>query len=185
MLAVPEEKPAEVTRGQSNVSGIAAAGARDPGSSGGAASVLGKGERTILTAIAQRPTGATHAGIAVLTGYKETSRRTYLQRLTAAGFVRQEGDRFNATSEGVVALGGVDILPTGPKLIDYWLERLGEGESTVFHAVVAAGNIPISELQDRTGYKETSVRTYVQRLAARELVNNERGIVRLAKELLA
>jgi len=48
---------------------------------------LTKGERAILTVVCQYPNGASREQITVLTGYKRSSRDTYLQRLCNKGFI--------------------------------------------------------------------------------------------------
>jgi hypothetical protein len=69
-------------------------------------SALSKGERTILTAVAQHAQGVTREQIAVLTGYKSTSRYEYLRKLQSAGLIDQGcGDLITATDSGVAALG--------------------------------------------------------------------------------
>jgi hypothetical protein len=145
---------------------------------------LPKGERAVLIAIAQRDNGATHAGIAVLTGYKETSRRTYIQALLAKEYIERRDERFIATPKGLQALGLFDRLPVGEALIQYWLSKLPEGEATVFNAVLTSSHdLSRTDLEEMTGYKETSVRTYTQRLAARELLVVKHGTISLSPEL--
>jgi hypothetical protein len=62
------------------------------------------GERRILTAIAQHPDGVTREQLTVLTGYKRSSRDTYLQRLRAQALVA-ETDRIRVTAQGLTWLG--------------------------------------------------------------------------------
>jgi hypothetical protein len=77
-------------------------------------SSLGKGERTVLGAIAQYPEGALRDQLTVLTGYKKSSRDTYIQRLAAAGFVEVRANSVIATDAGVDALGSdFEPLPQG------------------------------------------------------------------------
>jgi uncharacterized protein len=55
------------------------------------ASGLGQGERRILTAIAQYPASVSRETLTVLTGYKRSSRDTYLQRLHSRRLVQFVG----------------------------------------------------------------------------------------------
>lgn len=66
---------------------------------------LGAGERRILIAIAQHKDGVTREQLTVLTGYKRSSRDTYLQRLRAAELVEIAGDGIMATAAGIACLG--------------------------------------------------------------------------------
>lgn len=139
---------------------------------------VGKGEMKILAAIAQHSDGAPRATISVLTGYKSSSRNTYLQRLQAAGYVTRSGDGFTATSEGIAALGdSYEQLPTGDALLSHWLAKLPVGESRVFSAVVNAYPKSVSRttIDELTGYKSSSRNTYLQRLSARQLVVSLHG----------
>lgn len=154
----------------------------------GKSSKLGAGERTILTAITQHPDGVTREQLTVLTGYKRSSRDTFLQRLHAAGLVeRQDDGRIAATRAGVKELGpGFRPLPTGRALLEHWLERLPEGERRVLDVVAKAHPRAVERaaIDERTGYKRSSRDTFLQRLGARRLVVSEgRGAVRMSPEL--
>lgn len=75
---------------------------------------LGKGEVAVLTAIAQSPDGATREQIAVMTGYKRSTRDTYIRSLQQAGFVGSGGVEIVATKAGRAKLGSkFEPLPTG------------------------------------------------------------------------
>lgn len=75
---------------------------------------LSAGERKVLTAIAQYDKGVSRETLTVLTGYKRSSRDTYLQRLRSQGHIEQSGDTIFATPAGVDALGdGFKPLPIG------------------------------------------------------------------------
>src|SRR5205807_8610327 len=92
---------------------------------------LGIGEKKVLAAVAQYPEGVTREQLTVLTGYRRSSRDTYLQRLRAAGWVHI-GARVFATPEGIAALGDdYTPLPSGLALQTYWLGRLPEGERKI------------------------------------------------------
>jgi hypothetical protein len=146
------------------------------------------GERRVLTAIAQHgDAGVTREQLSILTGYKRSSRDTYLQRLQGRAFVAVAGDRLEATGLGLEVLGpDFEPLPTGDALRDYWLARLPEGERRVLEVLVAAYPTAVerTNLDEPTGYKRSSRDTYLQRLGARKLVVTEgRGAVRAAEGL--
>lgn len=154
-------------------------------SNGGAASsrAQSKGPRAILLAIVQSGArGITDAGITVATGYKETSRYTYLNALRGEGAVVSHDGRHFATNEGVHWLGDYERLPTGRALLEYWRERLPPGESVIFKSV-RAGSCTMASLVATSGYKETSIYTYLNRLRARELLSYEDGVATISPEL--
>lgn len=133
---------------------------------------LKKGERLVLTVVVQYQ-GADLTQISVLTGYRETSRRTYLQALGQRGLIRTENGIIYATAAGVTALGDFERLPTGDDLRRYWLEHLGGGEQKLLQ--VLCDNYPKGmsrqKLMETVNYKDTSMRTYLQRLQARKLIH--------------
>jgi len=149
-------------------------------------SSIGKGERAILNAIAQYPDGATREQLAVLTGYKATSRYEFLRKLTARGLVVQTGDRIIATDRGFEELGAdFQPLPTGTALRDYWLSRLPEGERKILAAVIEAGTADREFLQAQTGYKSTSLYEFSRKLLARRLVVQVKpGTLKASEDLL-
>lgn len=156
-----------------------------PSTNGHSDSTLPRGERAVLTAAAQHPSGVTREQLTVLTGYKRSSRDAYLQRLRERGYVRT-GDRIEATDEGVAALGdGFEPLPTGEELRDYWLGRLPEGERKVLQILIDhyPDEVDRESLDVATGYKRSSRDAYLQRLSARELVETSRGTVRASVDL--
>ncbi|HXE83687.1 MAG TPA: hypothetical protein VN513_10210, partial [Gemmatimonadales bacterium] len=158
--ALPERRP-EGTHAE--------AGRRDDHSH-----ALPRGEHAILTAVAQHLDGVTREQLTVLTGYKRSSRDTYLQRLGAAGLVAVNADgTIRVTASGLEQLGAdFEPLPTGDELRAYWLNRLPLGEQTILRALTEAypDGIDRGELSARTNYKRSSRDTYLQRLGARKLV---------------
>lgn len=148
--------------------------------------ILPKGERACLTAIAQHRHGVTREQLTVLTGYKRSSRDTYLQRLRERRLISQLDGRLFSTPEGDATLGpDFDRLPIGDALREHWLARLPEGERRVLEAVI--GHYPDaalrSEIDEATGYKRSSRDTYIQRLRSRELVSTSQDGVRAADTL--
>lgn len=141
------------------------------------------GQEAVLNAIAQYPGGITTEHIAILTGYKGTSRRTYLQKLTQQGLATRSGDSYEATPEGIAALGDrFEKLPTGRALLEHWLTKLPEGEKRVLQAIVDGAQTKEAILE-ATNYKPTSVRTYVQKLGARKVITNEAGTITVPSHL--
>lgn len=146
----------------------------------------GKGELAVLTAVAQHLTGVTREQLSVLTGYKRSSRDTYLQKLGAAGLIEQRGDRLQATTDGVRQLGDdFEPLPTGEALRDHWLGRLPKGERGIFKLLIDSWPAPLAReaISDATGYKRSSRDTYLQKLGARQLIGSLGGEV-VASETL-
>lgn len=150
---------------------------------------LMKGEQRILIAIAQHPKGVTREQLTVLTGYRKTSRDTYLGRLHRRGLVVGAIDsaRHLVTREGLATLGDdFEPLPKGAALRDHWLEKLPAGECVILSALVAAYPDPleIASLEAAVGYKKTSRDTYLRKLMARELVDKVRPGVVVASPML-
>lgn len=157
--------------------------------SGSGDSSLAKGEKAVLTAIAQYQDGALRDQLTVLTGYKRSSRDTYIQRLSQAGFVEIQGNSVRATDAGIDALGSdYEPLPQGEQLQEYWLARLPEGERKILEPLIAAYPETVSreQLDELTGYKRSSRDTYIQRLSSRRLVETVgRGEVRASPTLFS
>jgi uncharacterized protein len=133
---------------------------------------LGTGERRCAIAIAQhQPNGCARDQLSALTGFRRSTRNTYLQRLLSAGLVAQNGERFVITEAGIDWIGsGYEPLPTGGELQDYWLNKLPQGESAVLATVIEKPGISRDEISEITQFKRSTRNTYIQRLAARELV---------------
>jgi len=146
---------------------------RQETSSSSNGSDLNRGERKILVAIAQHSEGVDRTQLTVLTGYKRSSRDTYLQRLSAAGLVDTSADLIRTTEAGLGALGPeFEPLPTGDALREHWMGKLPGGERRVFEMVITAWPNPVDReaISETTGYKRSSRDTYLQRLKARRLV---------------
>jgi hypothetical protein len=149
---------------------------------------LPKGEQIILCAIAQYPEGAQRDQLTVLTGYKRSTRDTYIQRLREKSFVVDDGRGVFATEAGIAALGSsYEPLPTGEALQQYWLNRLPEGERRIFSALLSKPEgLSRESLEEMTGYKRSTRDTYIQRLQSRRLVEIVgRGEVRPSEMLFA
>jgi Mn-dependent DtxR family transcriptional regulator len=154
---------------------------------GGEDRKLQKGEIIVLSAIAQHTEGVSRGQLTVLTGYKRSSRDTYLQRLAARGLTVENGDGIQATPEGKEALGDrFEPLPTGAALREHHLRKLPAGEREVLRIVLDRypDSLARDEISEATGYKRSSRDTYLQRLNSRKLVSFPRtGMVRASDGL--
>ncbi|HUY26196.1 MAG TPA: hypothetical protein VMV27_02145 [Candidatus Binataceae bacterium] len=151
----------------------------------GAGGTLAKGERIVLTAIAQYPDGVERDDLTILTGYKRSTRDSYIQRLQAAGNVALDGSVIVATDEGVAALGDFEPLPSGDALYQWWLPRLPDGERKVLEFLHRISDwAPRDDISEGTDYKRSTRDSYIQRLRARRLVEiNSAGGVRASEGL--
>jgi hypothetical protein len=146
-------------------------------------SSLPVGERTCLIAIAQHDDGVTREQLSILSGYKRSSRDTYIQRLMSRGLVEIVGGMVQVTDDGLLALGSdYEPLPVGDELRDYWLGRLPVGERAVLEAVCAVWPDAMAReaISGETQYKRSSRDTYIQRLQARRLLESSRDGVKAA-----
>jgi len=148
---------------------------------------LPKGEKACLVAIAQYQDGVRREQLTVLTGYKRSSRDAYLQRLRERGYVDPAGERIIATQAGIEALGNdYEPLPIGEALREHVIGRLPEGERKVLELLIARfpEAVDREEIDEATGYQRSSRDAYLQRLGARELVEQSgRGAVKASADL--
>ncbi len=155
-------------------------------SSNGDGSPLPPGEVATLTAALQYP-GLDRKRLGVLTGYKRSSRDAYIVRLQSKGLVTVQGQALYPTDAGQAALNGsFEPLPTGADLIEYWRNRLPEGERKTLDVLIAAEGAEVDRdrIDEATGYKRSSRDAYLVRLKARGLVEFAgRGTVRASNEL--
>lgn len=147
---------------------------------------LPAGERLILGACIQYPSGLRRQQMTVLTGYKRSTRDAYISRLREKGFVAPHGDFIVATDAGIAALPGFEPLPTGKPLQDHWLAILPAGEKAILEILINAypQRLIRDVLSDATGYQRSSRDAYISRLEAKELVDTgERGFVKASVNL--
>lgn len=133
----------------------------------------GKGEEKTLIAVAQTSGGATREQITRLTGYKRSTRDTYIQRLKQIGYVVDENAMIIATQEGITRLGDAyQSLPTGDALLQHWLGKLPEGEAKILRFVCSRQKEPTprDDISEETGFQRSTRDTYIQRLCARRLL---------------
>lgn len=174
---------AVLTRTRAPETSIAAARTSSSAASGDGA--LPKGERLCLNAIAQHRNGVTRQQLTVITGYKRSTRDTYLQRLREKQYTTDGDGRIHPTNTGLEALGPFDLLPTGEALQQHVLSTLPEGERAVLAVLIASypQHVEREAISEATGYKRSTRDTYIQRLSARELVDAERGPARASEDL--
>lgn len=135
---------------------------------------LAKGERVVLTALAQNPDGLTREQLTTLTGYARSTRDKYLQPLAGRDALRVSGALFFASETGLSLLGAWEPLPHGAELLGYWRARLPEGERRLLDVVVASW--PNSIERDAAGQSAGVARStrdkYLQKLTSRKLVES-------------
>ncbi len=150
---------------------------------------LGRGGmRRILTVLAQRP-GLTNSQIGVRAGLSSKSGTfsTYLGKLRANGWIRDEGDRRYPTDDGISALGSYDPLPTGQELLSHWVGELGSSGASRMLRVIADAypngltNEQIGEAAN-VSHLSGTFSTYMGKLRSLELIEG-RGTVTASKEL--
>ncbi len=134
--------------------------------------VAEKGERKVLTALAQHPDGLTSDQIAVFTDYASTARGEYLAALQRDERIQRVGRMYQITTAGLAWLGPFERLPEGDELRAYWLDKLNERESTVLAAVagVYPRTLTLAEIRERTSYGQTSAGEAVAILRRRNLI---------------
>jgi hypothetical protein len=144
----------------------------------GDTSHLPVGEKAVLRALIQYPDGLERDQLTVLTGYKRSTRNTYLQRLSERGYVSGAGERVQATDAGIAALPDAEPLPTGQALQDFWMAKLPKGEADILDVLIRAypNAVDRDALSDATGFKRSTRNTYLQRMAAKELVTGGEAV---------
>lgn len=144
---------------------------------------LPPGELAILTAVVQYP-GLDRKRLSVLVGYKKSSRDAYIARLSNRGYVTAN-QKLYPTDAGREALGdSYEPVPTGHALIEFWRDKLPEGELRIFNLLLIGGPVMARDtIRESTGKKKSSTDAYLARLKARGLVADaDRGAVRLVLE---
>ncbi len=150
---------------------------------------LGKGERAILTALAQVKAPKSKAYIAITAGYSPGggSFQTYLSRLRTAGLIEAAPEaRIAITAAGLAELGSFAQLP--PDRVAYWLSQLGKGERAILEALTRSYPKAMTKYQLGvvTLYESNggSFQTYLSRLRTRGLIEGVGGEIRAAAELM-
>lgn len=146
---------------------------------------LPKGERAVLICLAQRANGCTRKQLTALTGFARSTRDSYLQRLAAKSMVDLSGQRITITDIGRAALGEYEPLPTGNALHQMWLRQLPDGESKILGILIQRypNGVSRDDLRDPLGFARSTSDSYIQRLAAKELVIPTRNGVTASADL--
>lgn len=140
--------------------------------------VLGKCERSILTALAQSgPSSAER--VAVLTGYSSGSGgfNNSLSKLRTHDLINR-GQPIQITADGLNELGDYKPLPTGQALLEYWLNKLGKCESAILETLARDGDMTAEQVAEKTGYSSGSggFNNSLSRLRTLELITRGQPI---------
>jgi hypothetical protein len=156
------------------------------GHNGVAVADVPPGERKFLAALIQNPEGLRREQFAVLTGYKRSSRDSYISRLLSKGMVTLEDEIVRVTPAGIAALPDVEPLPTGRALQEHWLAKLPRGEQVILQILldiypesIVRATINLPE------FKRSSRDSFISRLISRGLVTSKRGAVRASEGLFS
>lgn len=144
------------------------------------------GEAAMLRALIQYPAGLRRDQLTVLTGYKRSTRDAYIARLRDRGLIETNLVLVIATDAARRVVPDAEPLPTGPALRDWWMAQLPSGEGAVLDELVKAYPAAVRRdaLDLATGFRRSTRDAYLNRLAARELVEDvSRGEVRASATL--
>lgn len=149
------------TNGAGRPTGPVNGGRRPATATSGRADGLGRAERSILAVLAQFPAGRTKTQISLLSGYsiKSSSLGNALGALRSAGYASGDAKNTTITPAGRLALGDDwEPPPVGPKLLEWWLARLGRAERTVLSVIADRWPDPVNrdEVSEQSGYSATS-----------------------------
>jgi uncharacterized protein len=122
---------------------------------------LGACERAILVVLAQRyPVATTKPQLSILSGYsiKSSGFSNALSLLNTSGLIRKAGDLIEINTAGISVIGDVPKIPTGRKLQDYWLNKLGKAEREILKGLLSVQGQPITKqsISSYSGYSMTS-----------------------------
>lgn len=135
---------------------------------------LGKGERAVLTVIAQHAKGVTRQQIRQITGYSRRTADQYLSNLRGLDFI-VDGDFIQASDDGIKALGkGFRRLPTGDALYQHLLGELGRGEARILALLHDEwpGALEKSSIEIALKYTRRSRDQYLSNLRSRRLIED-------------
>jgi hypothetical protein len=135
--------------------------ARPATASGNGQAKLGRGERSILIALAQYSGGRSLTQVAILTGYSSKGGRfkNILSFLRGAGYIIGT-EQLEITDSGLSALGAWEPLPTGDALLVHWRSKLAPSEGRVLEVIaqVYPGQVTADEVASMTGYEASGGR---------------------------
>jgi uncharacterized protein len=145
---------------------------------------LSKGQLAILQRVVHHGE-ITKSALITLTGYRRSTRDRLLQELRALGCVSERGGLVVSTDEGRRRCPTED-LPTGDRLMQWWLERLSEGQAAMLQAVASAhpNDVAREEAGGTIGYARSTRDRLLQELQAMQLVTTPRKGYVLASEKL-
>lgn len=113
-------------------------------------------DRELLRALVERGEGMDRRQLGIATGYayRGGAFAGALARLGRSGFIRREGRWIFITAQGCV-IAGVAALPTGPALLDFWLDRLTPIEGSILNCIAMHHPEPVARerMQSLTGYQ--------------------------------
>jgi hypothetical protein len=184
---LPVRSVAQVSNNRTPTSTSSASNARRTPPSGDGHGHLPPGEHAVLAAALTYPEGLERNRLSILTGYKRSSRDAYIVRLASKGLVEVRAQSIYPTADGRAAMPDFQPLPTGAALVEYWRQRLPEGERRVLDVLLGDqhGQTARETIDDVTGYKRSSRDAYLVRLKARGLVEFlGRGTVRASADLM-
>ncbi len=151
---------------------------------------LGKCERAILTALAQRiGTKSSKSYIGVKSGYSSRSGSfsNALSNLRKGNLIIGNGDDIEITRDGWQTLGDYEPLPIGEALHQYWFSELHKAESMILKVLVDGHPQAFSkeELGKATGYAHTSgsFSNALSKLRTLELIEGGGGNISASKSL--
>ena len=143
------------------------------------------GELAVLRAIATRPKGCTVTLATLLTDLRSASVNSYMQRLSARGFITRSGGKAICTQDGLTAAAPVPKKRKGLDLVKDQLRSLPSGESRVLSEILAShpSKIDATTLATNTKLSPASVNSYLQRLSTREIITRRQGLAGLSPEV--
>lgn len=142
------------------------------------------GEFETLKVISSAKGGANLNLIVLVTGYRKGSIKSYTNRLITRGLVNRENGVFFSTGAGLLVAPPTK-LSKGDALVDYYRRTLPAGEGQVLGALRRLHPVH-SDIAAVTatceGLAMGSVKSYLNRLATRGLVERDKGKSWLSKE---
>lgn len=185
---LPKSQPAKDTfpARQRRAGPGAAGGNPAPSSENGR---LGKAERSVLSALAQYPTGRTKRQVAILTGYAVSGGGfgNALSRLRSLGYV-EGSDPLRITETGLSSGVEWEALPTGDALLEHWKRQLPKAERAVLDVLAGAYPRAVAkeDLAESAGYAADGggFGNALSRLRTLELISG-RGELRASEEFFS
>jgi hypothetical protein len=139
-----------------------------------------------MRALLTLPGRVPREGLSVLTGYKRSTRNEYLKKLAAKGFIDENDQGIEPTTEGRAAVPDAEALPTGEELQKFWLERLSVGERKLLECIVAVYPAAVRrDGLDDAGYKRSTRNEYLKKLKSRQLITENGDGVRASNILFS